>query len=83
MSNLARLDEFNIDFIEQPVNPDPLSLMQEVRGRTPIALSANEGLWTAEEAYRQITGRTADVYCFSPFWVGSLGAFSAASLVGA
>jgi L-alanine-DL-glutamate epimerase-like enolase superfamily enzyme len=73
--NLVRLDKFNIDFIEQPVNPDPLSLMQEVRGRTQIALSANEGLWTAEDAYRQITGRTADVYCFSPFWVGSLALF--------
>jgi glucarate dehydratase len=70
--NLARLDRYNIDFIEQPVAQDPLTSMQEVRSRTPVAVCANEGLWTAEDAYRQITQRTADVYCFSSYWVGSL-----------
>jgi L-alanine-DL-glutamate epimerase-like enolase superfamily enzyme len=75
LRNLARLDEFNIDFIEQPVVQDPITNMQEVRRRCNIALSANEGLWTAEDAYRQITGRTADVYCFSPYFNGSLAQF--------
>jgi L-Ala-D/L-Glu epimerase len=75
LRNLARLDRYGIDFIEQPVSQDPLANMQEVRARCPVALSANEGMWTAEDAYRQITGRTADVYCFSPYWVGSLAQF--------
>src|SRR5581483_11576933 len=35
----------------------------------------NEGMWGLEESYSQILGRTADVYCFSPYWVGSLGLF--------
>lgn len=73
--NLARLDRYQIDFIEQPVSQDPLAAMQEVRARTPVAISANEGLWSAEDAYRQISARTADVYCFSPYWVGSLAIF--------
>jgi L-alanine-DL-glutamate epimerase-like enolase superfamily enzyme len=73
--NLARLDQYRIDFIEQPVAPDPVTNMQEVRARTPMAICANEGMWTAEEAYRQITRRTADVYCFSSYWVGSLSQF--------
>lgn len=73
--NLARLDEYHIDFIEQPVSPDPLSCMREVRARTPVAVCANEGLWTAEDAYRHITHRSADVFCFSPYWVGSLAQF--------
>ena len=75
LRNLARLDAYRIDFIEQPVGPDPAAGMQEVRTRTPIAVCANEGLWTAEDAYRQISRRTADVYCFSPYWVGSLAGF--------
>ena len=75
LRNLARLDAYDIDFIEQPVSQDPLTNMQEVRTRCSMAVCANEGLWTAEEAYRQITNRTADVYCFSPYWVGSLGQF--------
>ena len=70
--NLAQLDTYHIDFIEQPVSQDPLTNMQEVRARTPVAVCANEGLWTAEDAYRQMTHRTADVYCLSPYWVGSL-----------
>ncbi|MFN7997409.1 MAG: mandelate racemase/muconate lactonizing enzyme family protein [Bryobacteraceae bacterium] len=73
--NLGRLDEYRIDFIEQPVKESPLTLMQEVRSRTPVALSANEGMWGLEESYSQILGRTADVYCFSPYWVGSLALF--------
>jgi L-alanine-DL-glutamate epimerase-like enolase superfamily enzyme len=73
--NLTRLDAYRIDFIEQPVMPDPAACMQEVRARTPVAVCANEGLWTAEDAYRHISQRTADIYCFSPYWVGSLATF--------
>src|SRR5437867_380824 len=70
--NLARLDSYRIDFIEQPVSQDPVTNLQEVRSRTPVAVVANEGMWTVDEAYRHITHRSADVYCFSPYWVGSL-----------
>lgn len=81
--NLDLLDQFHIDFIEQPVMPDPVAGMQEVRARTRVAVCANEGMWTAEDAYQQITGRTADVYCFSPYWVGSLAQFQRLSRVAA
>lgn len=81
--NLDLLDEFHIDFIEQPVSPNPVSNMQEVRARSRVALSANEGLWSAEDAFEQITNRTADVYCFSPYWVGSLAQFQRLSRVAA
>ena len=70
--NLRSFAEYDIDFIEQPVAPDPIANMQEVRARCGTAVCANEGLWSSEDAYRQITNRTADVYCFSPYWVGSL-----------
>jgi L-alanine-DL-glutamate epimerase-like enolase superfamily enzyme len=75
LRNLARLDEFNIDFIEQPVVQDPITNMLEVRNRCGIAVSANEGLWTTADAHRQISSRTADVYCFSPYFTGSLAQF--------
>lgn len=75
LRNLSALDAYHIDFVEQPVGQDPITNMQEVRSRCAMAVCANEGLWTADEAYRQMTHRTADVYCFSPYWVGSLGQF--------
>lgn len=79
--NLALLDAFQVEFIEQPVLPDPITSMQEVRSRVPMMVCANEGLWTAEETYHQMKGRTADVYCFSPYWVGSLAQFQRLSHV--
>ena len=75
LRNLARLDAYRIDFIEQPVVQDPVVNMQEVREHCNMAVSANEGLWTAEDALQQMTARTADVYCFSPYFTGSLSQF--------
>jgi len=75
LRNLTLFGAFDIDLIEQPVCQDPITNMQEVRSQCAVAVCANEGLWSADEAYRQMTHRTADVYCFSPYWVGSLGQF--------
>ncbi len=36
---------------------------------------ANEGLWSEADAYARIRARQADVYCFSPYWVGSIAGF--------
>jgi L-alanine-DL-glutamate epimerase-like enolase superfamily enzyme len=79
--DLARLDEFNIDFIEQPVVEDPVASMQEVRSRGTVAVSAIEGLWTVEDAFSQMVARTADVYCFSPYFTESLAQFQRLSWV--
>jgi glucarate dehydratase len=81
LRNLARLDEFKIDFIEQPVVQDPVANMQEVRSRGTVAVSANEGLWTVEDAFSQMGARAADVYCFSPYFTGSLAQFQRLSWV--
>jgi glucarate dehydratase len=32
-------------------------------------------MWSEADAYARITARQADVYCFSPYWVGSLAGF--------
>jgi L-Ala-D/L-Glu epimerase len=73
---LERLAEYDIDFVEQPVRETPRGQLGELRARSPIAVCANEGLWSEDDAYARIRAREADVYCFSPSWVGSLAAFS-------
>ncbi len=75
LRNLQQLSRYDIEFVEQPVREHPLSQMAELRARSPIPLIANEGLWTEADAYDRIVGRTADAFCFSPYWVGSLAAF--------
>lgn len=75
LRHLRQLAEYDIDFVEQPVREYPTTQMAEVRARSPIPLAANEGLWTEADAYDRIMGRVADVYCFSPYWVGSMASF--------
>jgi L-alanine-DL-glutamate epimerase-like enolase superfamily enzyme len=72
---LRALDEFEIDFVEQPVRDHPIGLLAELRGRTAITVCANEGLWSTAEAYARVRARQADVFCFSQYWVGSILAF--------
>jgi L-alanine-DL-glutamate epimerase-like enolase superfamily enzyme len=78
---IETFDRYDIDFVEQPVAQDPVSNMQEVRQKSRVAISANEGMWSSEDAYRQIRARVADVYCFSPYWVGSMLEFQRLSMV--
>jgi L-alanine-DL-glutamate epimerase-like enolase superfamily enzyme len=72
---LRAMAEHDIDFVEQPVRHDPVRHMAELRSRLPMPVCANEGLWSEADVYERIVSRQADVYCFSPYWVGSLGAF--------
>jgi L-alanine-DL-glutamate epimerase-like enolase superfamily enzyme len=69
---LRALEEFEIDFVEQPVRDHPIELLAELRNRTGITICANEGLWSTAEAYARIRARQADVFCFSQYWVGSI-----------
>jgi L-Ala-D/L-Glu epimerase len=73
---LNRLAQYDIDFVEQPVRETPRGQLGELRERSPIAVCSNEGLWSEDDAYARIRAREADVFCFSPSWVGSLTGFS-------
>jgi len=73
--NLRALETYDIDFVEQPVREHPIGQLGEVRSRSAISVCANEGLWSEAEAYARIRARQADVYCFSPYWFGSLAGF--------
>jgi L-alanine-DL-glutamate epimerase-like enolase superfamily enzyme len=73
--NLRAMAEYDIDFVEQPVREHPLGQLGEVRSRLPMAVCANEGMWSEADAYARIRAREADVYCFSAYWVGSIGSF--------
>lgn len=81
MQMIEALEPYDIDFLEQPVREHPLEQMAELRARSSITICANEGLWTEADCYSRMVGRTADVFCFSPYWVGSLTAFHRLSWV--
>ena len=75
LRNLRAMGEHDIDFVEQPVRDHPVGQLAEVRARVGMAVCANEGLWSEADAYARIRARQADVYCLSPYWVGSLASF--------
>ena len=75
LRNLRAMGEHDIDFVEQPVRDHPIEQLAEVRARVDTTVCANEGLWSEAEAYARIRARQADVYCFSPYWVGSIASF--------
>ncbi|HEY8013528.1 MAG TPA: mandelate racemase/muconate lactonizing enzyme family protein [Dongiaceae bacterium] len=73
---LNRWDQmFGIEYAEAPVAASPITLMQELRQRVPVALCANEGLERQSEVTRMIASGAADMLCFSSYWVGSLRRF--------
>lgn len=72
---IAKLVSSDIDFIEQPVQQEPVESLRELRASSPISVAANEGLWSEAQAYDRIRKRQADVFCFSTYWVGGLAAF--------
>jgi L-Ala-D/L-Glu epimerase len=72
---LARLQEYDLDFVEQPVRDHPIGHMSELRKRLVVPVAANEGLWSEADVYARILARQADVFCFSPYWVGSIRTF--------
>jgi L-alanine-DL-glutamate epimerase-like enolase superfamily enzyme len=73
--NLSALRGCDIDFVEQPVREHPVGGLAELRSRIETAVCANEGLWSEADVYARIRAREADVFCFSPYWVGSIGSF--------
>jgi glucarate dehydratase len=72
---LAELAPARLDFVEQPVRQVPRDMLRDLRRVVDTPVCANEGLWSEEQARERIESRVADVYCFSPFWVGSLRTF--------
>lgn len=72
---LKAFNVHDIDFAEQPVRQDPIRNMAELRQKTPVPLAANEGLWRSADVWEVIRARAADILCFSPYWVGTLGNF--------
>lgn len=72
---LDRAAQYDIDFCEQPVREHPLAAMREVRERSGVAIASNEGLWTTADVLDRIGARVSDVFCFGPYWVGSLTEF--------
>jgi muconate cycloisomerase len=70
VKTLQRLGEFGIYFAEQPVSPDDISEMADVRKRIRIPVIADESLYTLQDARTLAQLGAADVFSI---YVGKAG----------
>jgi len=69
---LRQLEQFNLEFIEQPVAATDLSGMAAVREAIAIPVAADEAVKTIEDAQAVIDARAADVLIVKPSKAGGI-----------
>ena len=67
--------KYKIDFVEAPVNIQPLKLMKEIYSSVDTCLCINEGLWQESEFYEILNNRCADYLCYSHYFLGTVRKF--------
>ncbi|MHC4445840.1 MAG: mandelate racemase/muconate lactonizing enzyme family protein [Planctomycetota bacterium] len=56
-----RLDKYGIAFYEEPVTPNSLDLLKQVKDALPFPIAAGERLYTLEDFYRFTAMRAGDI----------------------
>jgi galactonate dehydratase len=67
-----RLAKYHPAWYEEPVTPNSLDLLKEVKAALPFPITAGERLYTLEDFYRLISLRAADVINMDPAHCGGL-----------
>jgi len=68
-----QLEQFpNIGFFEEPVTPDSLELLKEVKAQSKIRIAAGERLYTLPDSFRFCAMRAADIVQFDVDHIGGI-----------
>jgi muconate cycloisomerase len=78
MKTIERLREFNIYFVEQPVSPENVALLAEVRKRIHVPMIADESVYTLQDAMTLARLGAADVFSI---YVGKAGGIGPAKTI--
>jgi muconate cycloisomerase len=69
---IARLKPFDIEYIEQPTPSTSLEALGQVTRQSPIAIGADQSVFTLNEAYRAVSGGHAHMIAVGPREIGGL-----------
>ncbi len=69
---ITRLAEFDIEYIEQPTPSTALEALGQVARQSPIAIGADQSVFTLNEVYRAISGGHAHMIAVGPREIGGL-----------
>jgi muconate cycloisomerase len=60
---IARLAPYDLDLIEQPTHCESIAALAQVRTTSPVAIAADQSVFTPEEAYDLLREKAADPCC--------------------
>ncbi len=77
IATLVQLEEFNLEYVEQPVTALDLNGMAAVRNASPMPIAADESVNTIDDAEAVIEAGAADVLVIKPTRAGGIRASQA------
>lgn len=69
---LTRLSPYDIEYVEQPTPSTSLEALGQVTARSPIAIGADQAVFTLNEVYQAVRRRDADMIAVGPREIGGL-----------
>ena len=78
---IRRLSEFDLEFVEQPVDGRSLAALKQVRAASPAPIAVDQGAHSLEEVYEVCRTQAADVVVLSPHETGGAANFKKAAAI--
>ena len=78
---LKAIEPYNIEYIEQPTTSLSLSPLKHLKERSPIALGADQSVFTVQDVYNACALGAADMIAVGPREIGGLRAMMKASAI--
>ena len=78
---LRRLAAFDIEFVEQPTRSDSLSALAQVKAASPIAIAADQLVFTPEDTYNVCRHQAADIIVLGLHETGGIKRFCNAATI--
>ncbi|MBT7344383.1 MAG: mandelate racemase/muconate lactonizing enzyme family protein, partial [Rhodobacteraceae bacterium] len=72
---LRKMAEFDIDMVEQPTNAESISALAQLRDRSPIAVAADQLVFTPQDAYDVCREKAADLIVLGLHETGGIARF--------
>ena len=78
---IRKLAAFDIEFIEQPTRSDSLAALAQVKAASPVAIAADQVVFTPEDVYDVCSHRAADVIVLGLHETGGIGRLCKAAAI--
>jgi muconate cycloisomerase len=78
---IRQLERFDVEFVEQPTRCDSPSALASVKRRSPVALAADQRVFTPEDVFEVCRDSAADLIVLGLHETGGIGRFCQAAAV--